>query len=78
VSQRLLVFHPTIRLENASRTAGEPEDTLAGRDAGSVGHSEPVGLVGGELPVDPIRRRRGGRVLPGDGIRQRPGRSARR
>ena len=67
VSQRSLVFQPTMRLENASRTAASQNAPLTGRDAGGVGHPEPIGLVCGELPVDPIRCRHSVRVLLGRG-----------
>jgi hypothetical protein len=59
VSQRLEVFHPTIRRKNRSRTAASQN---AG-DAGGVGDPEPVRAIRDELPVDEVRRRRVSWVL---------------
>jgi hypothetical protein len=47
------------------RHGGEPEHALAGWDADRVGHPQPIRGGGGEVPVDPVRRRRGRLILPG-------------
>ncbi|PPK66043.1 hypothetical protein CLV40_1117 [Actinokineospora auranticolor] len=67
VSRPSLVFQPTVRLENASRTAaGQNTPSPVGMRVASATHSRSRGR-GGEVPVDQIRRRCGSWITPGRG-----------
>lgn len=55
---------PTTLFENASRTLGQPQHTLAGRDPGQIGHPLAVRCGRGEVAVEQIRCCDVPRILP--------------